>query len=120
MVHALCAFGAAWGAQSLIRDVHTKLKVAVSMNKRRFFCKKTLFDLDLTYICDRVLVMAMPCVDGATAYRNDIREVARFFASRHYGHFLVVNLCEEHEESGNGNYDCSLLYEQVSTSPLIC
>ena len=50
---------------------------------------------------------------GATAYRNDIREVARFFATRHYGHFLIFNLCEEHEEGGNGNYDTGLLYEQV-------
>jgi hypothetical protein len=86
------------------------------MNKRRFICKKNLFDLDLTYICDRVIAMAMPTVDGgATAYRNDIREVARFFATRHYGHFLVFNLCEEHEEGGNGNYDVGLLYEQVGT-----
>jgi hypothetical protein len=86
------------------------------MNKRRFICKKNLFDLDLTYICDRVIAMAMPTVDGgAKAYRNDILEVARFFATRHYGHFLVFNLCEEHEEAGNANYDVGLLYEQVGT-----
>jgi hypothetical protein len=40
--------------------------------------------------------------------------VARFFASRHYGKFLVFNLCEAHEEGGNGNYDIDLLYGQVS------
>ncbi len=29
------------------------------------------------------------------------------------GTFLVYNLCESHEEGGNGNYDTSLLYNQV-------
>eukprot|EP00961_Rhodomonas_salina_P151444 2038507-Rhodomonas_salina.2 len=34
-------------------------------------------------------------------------------ADRHYGKFRVVNLCEDHEEKGNGNYDVKLLYGQV-------
>eukprot|EP00961_Rhodomonas_salina_P154633 2083013-Rhodomonas_salina.1 len=37
--------------------------------------------------------MALPTVAGAnTMYRNHLREVARFFAARHYGAFLVFNL----------------------------
>lgn len=68
--------------------------------------------MDLTYVCDRLIAMAVPCVEGAV-YRNDIREVSRFFATRHYGSFLVFNLCEPHEEGGNGNYDTALLYGQV-------
>ena len=32
-------------------------------------------DLDLTYICDRVIGMSMPCVSDAV-YRNDIKEVS--------------------------------------------
>ena len=54
------------------------------MNKRRFVDTDNGFNLDLTYVCDRLIVMAIPCVDSAM-YRNDIREVARFFATRHYG-----------------------------------
>ncbi len=54
----------------------------------------------------------MPCVHGAL-HRNDIRDVARFFAARHYGKFLVFNLCEEHEANANGNYDRTLLFGQV-------
>ena len=54
------------------------------MNKRRFVDPETRLDLDLTYVCDRLLVMAIPCV-GGVVYRNDIRDVARFFATRHYG-----------------------------------
>ena len=61
-----------------------RLQKAVSMNKRRFVDTDNGFDLDLTYVCDRLIVMAIPCVDSAM-YRNDIRQVARFFATRHYG-----------------------------------
>ena len=48
---------------------------------------------DLTYICDRLIAMSLPCV-GGVYYRNDIRDVGKFFANFHYGSFLVVNLCE--------------------------
>jgi len=44
-------------------------------------------------------------------------QVSRFFATNHYGRFLVFNLCESHEEGGNGNYDNSLLYNQVVKIP---
>ena len=65
-------------------DLKRGLQTAVSQNKRRFIDTEAKFDLDLTYICDRMIAMALPCVDGAM-YRNDIREVARFFSTRHYG-----------------------------------
>jgi hypothetical protein len=55
-------------------------------------------------------------VQGAI-YRNDIREVARFFATRHYASFCVVSLVESFEENFNGNYDPGLLYGQVQRIP---
>lgn len=82
------------------------------MNKRRYVDKTIDFDMDLTYICDRVIAMAVPSVGGCL-HRNDISQVQRFFATRHYGHFLIFNLCEADEEGGNGNYDPTLLYGQV-------
>lgn len=57
------------------------LNVCVS---RRFTDKDQALDLDLTYICDRLIGMALPCVCDVL-YRNDIQQVSRFFASRHYG-----------------------------------
>jgi hypothetical protein len=55
-----------------------QLQRAVSMNKRRFIQAggggAGRLDLDLTYICDRLIAMAIPCVEGAV-YRNDIRDV---------------------------------------------
>jgi hypothetical protein len=56
-------------------------------------CAGSKLDLDLTYICDRLIAMAMPCVEGAI-YRNDIREVSRFFATRHYGVCVCVCVCK--------------------------
>ena len=56
-----------------------QLQRAVSMNKRRFVQAggggAGQLDLDLTYVCDRLIAMAIPCVEGAV-YRNDIREVS--------------------------------------------
>ena len=51
-------------------------------------------------------------------YRNDIRDVSKFFANYHYGSFCVVNCCEAQEESGNGNYDPTFLYKQVKKFPM--
>lgn len=65
-------------------DLRRGLQTVVSQNKRRFIDSEAKLDLDLTYICDRVIAMALPCVDGAL-HRNNIREVAKFFSSRHYG-----------------------------------
>jgi hypothetical protein len=35
------------------------------------------FDLDLTYITDRVIAMSAPAFGGHSAYRNDIHLVSR-------------------------------------------
>ena len=91
----------------LKKTFRRKLQAAVSQSRRRFkdpgteftcststkvqiLTPKALpdgdFDLDLTYICDRLIAMSLPCVGGAF-YRNDMRDVARFFANFHYGSF---------------------------------
>ena len=48
--------------------------------------------------------------------KREIRnpKVSRFFRNHHYGSFLVANLCQHFEERGNGNYDSSILFHQVS------
>jgi len=86
----------------------------VSGNKRRFIDSR--FDLDLTYIADRLVGMALPCIAGAM-YRNDIHMVSKFFTYNHYGRFQIFNLCEPFEEAGNGNYDRELFYKQVCKVP---
>eukprot|EP00961_Rhodomonas_salina_P240927 3255284-Rhodomonas_salina.2 len=80
------------------RDMRRRLQTIVSVNKRRsapnpariprecpanprqnalhspaFIDRDIEVDLDLTYIADRVIGHALPCVDSAV-YRNDIRQ----------------------------------------------
>ena len=74
LFHALRAITLISYCLKLRTRLRKDLQVAVSMNKRRYIDRKLNFDLDLTYICDRVIAMAVPCVGGAV-HRNEISEV---------------------------------------------
>jgi PTEN phosphatase family protein len=104
-------------ARKLSGHVARKLRSTVSQNKRRY--KKHGFDLDLTYITNRVIAMGTPAFGKHSSYRNDIHVVSRFMAFRHYGSFFIFNFCDTYTSSDGmtGNYHPGMLFNQVQRIP---
>ena len=66
------------------------LRGLVSKKKLRF--QEDGFDLDLTYITDRVIAMGAPSLGSEAVYRNPLSEVQRFFETRHAGKYRIYDL----------------------------
>lgn len=98
-------------------EVETKVRTAVSQNKRRY--QKLGFNLDLTYITDRVIAMSAPALGGHKTYRNDCHVVSRFLSLRHYASFFIFNLCDTVISSDGeiGNYHPQMFFHQVARIP---
>ncbi|XP_031195106.1 phosphatidylinositol 3,4,5-trisphosphate 3-phosphatase TPTE2-like isoform X2 [Mastomys coucha] len=75
------------------RQLEKLTRHLVSGNKRRY--RKDGFDLDLTYVTERIIAMSYPSSGKESFYRNPIKEVARLLDSKHPNHYQVYNLCSE-------------------------
>ena len=64
-----------------------------SENKRRY--RRDGYDLDLTFVTDRIIAMSVPSAGWLSLYRNPINEVARFFNTRYPHRYRIYNLCPE-------------------------
>lgn len=53
------------------------------------------YNLDLSYITDRIVAMSYPAENLESWYRNPIWQVQEFLDSTHSGHYKVYNLCSE-------------------------
>lgn len=83
----------------------------VSQNKNRLVRGK--FDLDLTYITDRIIAMGFPAVGLEFFYRNPRQDVQEFLDTTHGSHYRVYNLCAEKDYL----YDRSVFHGRVSNYP---
>ena len=87
----------------------TVLRGAVSKEKRRY--QVNGFDLDLSYITDRIIAMGFPSESVEAAYRNPYKETYRFLESFHKDHYKVYNLCSER------GYEPSKFHDRVAKYP---
>ena len=77
------------------------MKRLVSKQKRRY--QDESFDLDMSYITDRVIAMGYPSIGCETVYRNSLTDVVNFFHKKHNDKVKIYNLCLEKERIYNKN-----------------
>ncbi|GLD94022.1 hypothetical protein PINS_up002633 [Pythium insidiosum] len=80
------------------------------------------FDLDLTYITERLVAMGYPASGVEKTYRNDINEVAAFLDSRHRGAYRVYNLSErkyDYAKFGHAVKECGFPDHHPPPLPLL-
>ncbi|PSS35119.1 Phosphatidylinositol 3,4,5-trisphosphate 3-phosphatase and protein-tyrosine-phosphatase [Actinidia chinensis var. chinensis] len=65
----------------------------VSKSRRRMLVGG--YDLDMSYITDRLLAMSFPAERMRSMYRNPLWQVKSVLDMRHQGHYKVYNLCIE-------------------------
>jgi len=86
------------------------LKKMVSKKKRRF--EADGFNLDLSYVTERVIAMGFPSSELVeSVYRNSLEDVRRFLERRHRDHYKVYNLCSER------SYDVARFHGRVAVYP---
>ncbi|CDW87066.1 phosphatidylinositol--trisphosphate 3-phosphatase [Stylonychia lemnae] len=66
------------------------LRKIVSGNRRRF--EDPQYNLDITYITNRILAMSFPATGFEKMYRNNINDVANFLKQKHGKHFRIFNM----------------------------
>ena len=69
------------------------LRKLVSTNKKRLESDK--YNLDLTYITNRIVACGYPAAGMQALYRNRREDVADFLKSNHGSQIKIYNLCAE-------------------------
>ena len=86
-------------------ELFNKVRSKVSADKQRY--KEGQFDLDLTYITERIIAMSYPAAGMESTYRNNLDDVAQMLNEKHPSSYLVFNLSQR-------AYDYSKLNELVA------
>ncbi|XP_015583139.2 phosphatidylinositol 3,4,5-trisphosphate 3-phosphatase and protein-tyrosine-phosphatase PTEN1 [Ricinus communis] len=85
------------------------LRNLVSKHRRRMLVAG--YDLDMTYITDKLLAMSFPAERMRAMYRNPLWQVKSVLDMRHGGHYKVYNLCIEE------TYDPAHFHGRVEACP---
>uniref|UniRef100_M4EBV4 Uncharacterized protein n=1 Tax=Brassica campestris TaxID=3711 RepID=M4EBV4_BRACM len=85
------------------------LRNLVSKKRRRLTMGG--YDLDMSYISDKLLAMSFPAERMRAVYRNPILQVKSVLDMRHHNHYKVYNLCIEE------CYDPENFYGRVERFP---
>ncbi|KAF7820499.1 phosphatidylinositol 3,4,5-trisphosphate 3-phosphatase and protein-tyrosine-phosphatase PTEN1 [Senna tora] len=85
------------------------IRKLVSKQRRRMLIAG--YDLDMSYITDRLLAMSFPAERMRAMYRNPLWQVKSVLDMRHHEHYKIYNLCIEE------NYDPAHFYGRVEAYP---
>uniref|UniRef100_A0A0N5AC69 phosphatidylinositol-3,4,5-trisphosphate 3-phosphatase n=1 Tax=Syphacia muris TaxID=451379 RepID=A0A0N5AC69_9BILA len=99
------------GSRKLLEKSFRPLRQLVSQNRRRF--REDGFDLDLTYITDRVIAMGYPSGGHEWFYRNPMSATVAFLEHRHKDHYMVFNL-RGYYNYDTRNFDNRVLYFEMN------
>jgi hypothetical protein len=111
-IRSLLVFGRVIRLLRIIRIYRRLVKMAQS---RKIRYQKFGFNLDLSYITNQVIAMALPATGMESKFRNPLEEVQRFMRTMHQDHtgpkYLIFNLASERA------YSAKLFDDQVETYP---
>ena len=91
------------------------IKSLVSRDRNRF--QEDGYNLDLTYITDRILAMGIPAAGVVSVWRNHIDDVCNFLETRHSGHFMIWNLTENKYDYDKFNNQVKKNHIHLTSSP---
>ena len=77
-------------------------RALIGKNKKRFIDRK--YNLDLSYITPRILVMSYPTSFPQSLFHNSINEISNFLNERHGNNYLLINLVNENEDYDNSKF----------------
>lgn len=92
-----------------------RLRTMVSQNRRRYHDDG--FNLDLTYITDRIIAMGYPADTKEAIYRNSMDSTVQFLEYYHKGHYKVFNLRGQYVYDTKKFHDRVLSFEMVDHHP---
>ncbi|XAR51693.1 Phosphatidylinositol-3,4,5-trisphosphate 3-phosphatase [Bertholletia excelsa] len=95
----------------LINYLSRSLSIRSLVSKQRRRMLVGGYDLDMSYITDRILAMSFPAEHMRSMYRNPLWQVKSVLDMRHNGHYMVYNLCIEQA------YDPSHFHGRVERFP---